>query len=824
MNHPAQSQRRRAPKPNAQRTTAFRRSLGVAALAALSVPAALWAQRSVPQPSQESLARFAGELEALRSGQGDGRALASSARDLAEAGRADAQRVAQFYIGMDAEERTRGWQAEQDFFALRARVQAAAIDPGDWPAEREAIRAGLLALIERESGAADPSPSARAHALLARLDVARLDQGTTLAPSDRSELERRAAHHCRSARDLFERAAQRTPQLEPLWLQAELARLAGDAGGAGHAYRELGEMAAQVQSPDYRARSLQGLVCLARERGDVVQVEQYLGLWAQLEPPQEHWVQAREQALHLLSQDQPRSALDTLWNCQPEEHAQRAEWQALLASALRRRGHLPAARRAIERLREEFPEEVERGALGEAFQLCEEGRLAECVRALRAAAPFEDWSPAGRVQAEVLLGQALLQDGQPVAALESLEAARDGARDWQARRLGPGSVSGEWLGLHAAVLGAEAAWLAGRSTDASLWLESLQAGPDGWQEEGLERLARLCEQARTQGAGLVTFAFGPDHGLAVYLGPDGQGACARFEGGRADWTRAVRRVREAIAQGQEVRAQMLLKEISGRLWPEALRTALAPGAGAELTLVAHGPLQHLPMHLLTFGDRPLEQVFSPRWLTRLDGAGGTTPAWSQLSWRFVGAPEVHGELPDLPAARAELTELAQRYGTGPAAVGPACNAGALQEAMQSGSALHLATHLVRSDSCDPVGYSSQGVLLQGGAVLCAERLADWARPTPLVYLGTCSSGTGRLLDGEGTLGLARAFVQGGTRNLIVTLWPVEDETAAAFGTAFHAALAQNHPPSVAAALAREALRTEGATLANWAAFVHLGHD
>jgi CHAT domain-containing protein len=60
--------------------------------------------------------------------------------------------------------------------------------------------------------------------------------------------------------------------------------------------------------------------------------------------------------------------------------------------------------------------------------------------------------------------------------------------------------------------------------------------------------------------------------------------------------------------------------------------------------------------------------------------------------------------------------------------------------------------------------------------------------------------------------------------VVVTLWPVEDRWAQAFGLAFHRGLLQGLRPSEACAQARRALRAQGATVAQWAAFRSLGSD
>ena len=103
---------------------------------------------------------------------------------------------------------------------------------------------------------------------------------------------------------------------------------------------------------------------------------------------------------------------------------------------------------------------------------------------------------------------------------------------------------------------------------------------------------------------------------------------------------------------------------------------------------------------------------------------------------------------------------------------------------------HVATHaFLLSQDCgngNPLLHS--GLVFAGAntdresSLLTAQEIAsldlsglDWA------VLSACSTGSGKpLQDGEGVLGLERAFRVAGARSVIMTLWPVDDDMARRF--------------------------------------------
>jgi CHAT domain-containing protein len=146
---------------------------------------------------------------------------------------------------------------------------------------------------------------------------------------------------------------------------------------------------------------------------------------------------------------------------------------------------------------------------------------------------------------------------------------------------------------------------------------------------------------------------------------------------------------------------------------------------------------------------------------------------------FHPLPESSAEIADISAQwhRANGSEPAIQY------LGQDATRERFLEEAVRGRVLHVATHaFLLSQSCGDGNPLLQSGLVFAGAnnsressLLTAQQIAslnldgvDWA------VLSACNTGGGALHDGEGVLGLQRAFRVAGARSVILTLWPVDD--------------------------------------------------
>jgi CHAT domain-containing protein len=265
-------------------------------------------------------------------------------------------------------------------------------------------------------------------------------------------------------------------------------------------------------------------------------------------------------------------------------------------------------------------------------------------------------------------------------------------------------------------------------------------------------------------------------------------------------------------------------------------------------LVPHGPflLQRLrdqarpggPGALLALGgvryDRPADAV---------------RQAEDLADFRPADRSDKRGAWPELPGTAREaqqVTALAKALKPPPALIarsGSAAGPGQLLVDLEQARWAHLATHgffaapksgvrqylydekdFLKGVKGERIGAGARspltqtGLVLAGanlkgkdagadGGILTAEALAGLdLRRLELAVLSACETGLGEAATGEGVFGLQRAFHLGGCRNVIASLWRVDDDaTAALMAVFYHQLWQEGRPPLEALRRAQLAL-------------------
>ncbi|MCE2028312.1 CHAT domain-containing protein [Sessilibacter corallicola] len=89
-------------------------------------------------------------------------------------------------------------------------------------------------------------------------------------------------------------------------------------------------------------------------------------------------------------------------------------------------------------------------------------------------------------------------------------------------------------------------------------------------------------------------------------------------------------------------------------------------------------------------------------------------------------------------------------------------------------------------------------------------ISNWDISAELVVLSACDTALGKHIEGEGPLGLSRAFIEAGAKRVIASLWPIDDEASAELMKNFyHNLYKKNQTPIDALANAQRTLKTNG---------------
>jgi CHAT domain-containing protein/tetratricopeptide (TPR) repeat protein len=140
------------------------------------------------------------------------------------------------------------------------------------------------------------------------------------------------------------------------------------------------------------------------------------------------------------------------------------------------------------------------------------------------------------------------------------------------------------------------------------------------------------------------------------------------------------------------------------------------------------------------------------------------------------------------------------------------------------AALHLACH----GYVDADHPALSGLALSGGEFLTVDAIQRTRLPADLAVLSACESAGGRVVAGEGVLGLVRAFHVAGVPRVVVSDWAVPDAGTRPLMRRFYAAMREKGlSPAAALAAAQRASIAEGGPASHpsaWAAFVFWGVD
>ncbi|HEY8256445.1 MAG TPA: CHAT domain-containing protein [Gemmatimonadales bacterium] len=258
----------------------------------------------------------------------------------------------------------------------------------------------------------------------------------------------------------------------------------------------------------------------------------------------------------------------------------------------------------------------------------------------------------------------------------------------------------------------------------------------------------------------------------------------------------VRLARELVARRDAglTRALPVLGAL-GEILIAPVRRAGALEGVRQLVVVPHGVLTYLPFAAVTDAatGRFLIQDFT---LVTLPSAASLVALREDSRTEDLRAQaSVLAPVPDrLPGTAPEALAVARALRGARLAVGRRADESAVRAALAEGGIVHLATHgelnprnpmFSRLETAEGSGQDPAN----DGRLEVHEILGLRIR-SPLVFLSGCETGLGAawssdFAPGEDFATLARAFLYAGARNVVATLWRVDDTGAAELATRFY---------------------------------------
>lgn len=233
-------------------------------------------------------------------------------------------------------------------------------------------------------------------------------------------------------------------------------------------------------------------------------------------------------------------------------------------------------------------------------------------------------------------------------------------------------------------------------------------------------------------------------------------------------------------------------------------------ANAEhLTIIPDGPLHYLPFSVLEFGQhhQPLINKFSISYapsLSVLQQLHNITPIDHNNNILLVANPTMtpsqrvlndsdennyrlgfySKELPYTAFEANYIKAIAQQSVT--MLVRDNANKTSLyNQPLNSYQILHFATHGIANSYQQSLGGLVLSNTSNADNLLLAPEIINLPLNADLVVLSGCETAAGKMVDGEGVFSLSRSFFSAGTKRVIASLWPVQDDATAKLMKAFY---------------------------------------
>jgi len=280
-------------------------------------------------------------------------------------------------------------------------------------------------------------------------------------------------------------------------------------------------------------------------------------------------------------------------------------------------------------------------------------------------------------------------------------------------------------------------------------------------------------------------------------------------------------VRRATPLGLEALSDLKAR-LSNAIFPEAFRDSLS--GIKHLTIVPLGAMTEMPIAILhpSSGDKRVVDLFSVNYLSFAGEVRDPNFEWNGSFQHplIFGNPRGHDPYwssLDLPNAEAEAESVAQLFG-GNAIVREAAKLGVFYDDARNADLIYIAAHAL-ADEQDPLRGS---FIAFADGDLSAGSVKNMKLKAKLVVLSACQTGMGDVVRG-GVIGFGRTFLDANAKNVVMTLWKVNDVATRRLMKEFTVRLSRM-PPAEALREAQLATEVEFPKPVYWAGFGVYGNQ
>lgn len=234
---------------------------------------------------------------------------------------------------------------------------------------------------------------------------------------------------------------------------------------------------------------------------------------------------------------------------------------------------------------------------------------------------------------------------------------------------------------------------------------------------------------------------------------------------------------------------------------------------------------------------PVYDKSDPRYIAYKKGASQQITAKDVKQYAYRGItvlPKGEREWEEviyssLPETEDEVREIARLFGVKPEMPEVLLNISANETNFRNTFLkdyryIHLATH---ADLPGKVQGIKEPFIILGqvenrgkdDGFLTLSEVLELKFDADMVVLSACSTGKGKMMEGEGVANFARAFQHAGAKSVLVSLWEVASEPAVEYMKAFYGHLKAGKSRAEALRLARNAIKAKYSNPFYWAVFI-----